>query len=250
MSIYNKSWFNTYIEKAGEKLELINAFAQKVKKLYEVKSILDLGSHDGTLLNKMLSHPSTNLALERVVGVDPADVSERFYQQIRSFSQVTQFYQTNAEQFLNQNMPAYDIILASQCLYWSEDLSNLISLIDRNSRAACVVLRGNRGIYEIQSHFKDIVGNKDEKYYTSKNIVTSLEKNNIPYQRQTFLSEIVMPEKRSEHWYFMLSFFLQTDIFKLSQSVQSRVEDFIDNLMTENRVINHQVEFFWLGEWQ
>lgn len=250
MSVYNKPWFNTYMNKAGEKEVLVHAFSQQVKKLKEVKHLLDLGSHDGTLLKNILHHAAPNSKLEKIVGVDPADVAKQFYQHVHPFALDTQFYQTTAEAIMQENMPVFDIILASQCLYWTKDLSRMITLINQRSRAACIVLRGNKGIYEIQSHFKELVGNKDEQFYTSTEVASNLEKNNISFTKQSHHTEIIMPEKHSEHWYFMLSFFLQTDIHQLSSDNLEKVASFIDNLTTHRGCIIHQVDFFWLGAWQ
>jgi hypothetical protein len=120
-------------------------------------------SDTGSLLTTILSKDSITTPIDKIIGIDPADTREEFLEQIRPFGVSTRFYQTSLDAFFQQKQSMFDVILASQCLYSSENLMSDLLSTHNHGRAACIVFRSDIGIYQIQLGLQQYLGNKKEK---------------------------------------------------------------------------------------
>ncbi|KTD62392.1 class I SAM-dependent methyltransferase [Legionella shakespearei] len=249
MSIYNHpSYFQTYLEHASEKKVLADMLPSRILRLSQFNNLLDVGCHTGDLLDKILSQETITTPLERIVGIDPANTRDEFLEKISHLSRSTRFIQMSLENYFKHHQQKFDVILASQCLYWSEDLANDLISINKHGRATCIVIRSDTGIYQIQHGLKRYLGNKQEKLYYSRHIETTLNRNNILFQKDVIESPIYMPQKGSQEWLSMLSFFLQNDHSNFSNEALNEINNFLDKLIMPNNIIKHEVVFYWLGE--
>jgi hypothetical protein len=240
--------FQTYHSNASEKQILVDTLSQKISMLDSCESLLDIGSHDGQLLKRVLSKNSIQSRIKKVIAVEPADVKTVFLNNIHPIVSNTTFFNQTIDSYFQKQIAPVDIILASQCLYWSKNLTNIIAKIANNSKASLIVLRGKKGIYTIQSNLRELIGNDDEMFYTSDVIKDSLNTNNITYANTQYETTIHMPHINTLAWYSMMSFFLQRDLNELSRVEINNASEFINEQMNEDKTaLEHHVDFFWLG---
>lgn len=249
MSMYNKrEFFNTYFANASEKSILVDLLDKRFNPSNHPLSILDLGCHDGALMKKIVSAYESRLPEKvMVTGVEPSMNAITTYKKTDfSKSVAVNVFPGTAEHYFAQNENYFDWVFASQCLYWSPDLPQMVKQISQAGDAGLIVLRGEQGIYEIQSHFKSYLGNPEEKFYTAMNIEQSLIKESITFEKETRKTSIHLPVKDSIEFKWLIAFLLQCDENELSKARLDEVQNWI--LARSPDEFTHEVCFFWLGK--
>lgn len=239
MSVYDSNLFANYLNKSDEKKALVKRLKERMQG--DNLKILDLGCHDGALTAWYLDEiEAKDIDL---IAVDPSKPAlEKFAERTWSKNVKTKLVNATAEEFLGQNTQHFDWIIASHCLYWSENLAIIIEQIAKKSDQAIVVLRGKRGIYQIQKKFKYLLGNSLEKLYTSDDIESVLGFK-VEFEHENILSNIEIDFDNSDQLQSLLCFFLQRDVGSLSRDEMAQVKDFVGGL---GQPIKHEVSFFWL----
>lgn len=250
MSMYDSSqFFKTYFANASEKALLIDLMRDRFNPPPNALSILDLGCHDGALIKKIL-HTSAHKLPPKVslTGVDPSPNAILEYGQ-NQFSMPIQkntVVGTAEYYFLIQPRHLYfDWVLASQCLYWSENLPLIVKNIAECADAGLIILRGNKGVYEIQSQFKAYIGNPKEQFYTASDVESALLTQNIPFEKQVKTTILHLPSQGSIEMKWLIAFFLQWSDQDMDQSKIQEVESWI--LAKSSVQLPHEVCYFWLG---
>lgn len=246
--MYDKSeFFKTYFSSASEKPILIDLLGKRLHPSSHAMNILDLGCHDGALMKKIVSTYADRLPDDVVItGVDPSVQAIGEYANTDfSIPVHVNTFSGTAEHYFEACFERFDWIFASQCLYWSPDLSQVIKQIDKAGDSSLIVIRGRTGIYEIQSQFKDYIGNNSEKFYTEKDVEAVLLSQKIPFQKESITTFIQLPPKDSIEFEWLILFFLQRDEQELNNEIFMEVQDWIISKSSER--IPHEVHFFWLG---
>lgn len=250
-AMYDKvEFFKSYFARASEKRLILEEFKKRFSNPSEaVVSVLDLGCHDGTLIGKLFDVVQEELKQGVVLtGVEPSSDA------IKSLSKKTfgpidvelKLHTLTAESYFDSvaDRTKYDWVLASQCLYWVQNLEDIVSKIITRGSKSLIVLRGHYGIFQIQSEFKKLLGNKNEKLYTADDIERALKTLNADFERQNFQTSIDIPNSSSLEFLWLVSFFLQTTEDRLSSGDLSRVKQYLNKL---GNPIRHDVSFFWVG---
>lgn len=242
-------FFKTYFSRASEKKLIAQAVAKRLNKVAHYAKILDLGCHNGSLLQNIISLQREKLPPDfSIVAVDPCQPAiDEFSTNdfVKNYS--TRTFNTTAECYLANNRECFDWIIASQCLYWSDDLAQIVKNIEAQSLASLIVLRGKKGIYEIQSQYKDLLGNKQEKLYTSIDIENALNAQQIIYQKESHSTNIELPPLDSTEFDWLIGFFLQHEDLTMPPATIRDVKNFIIDLAHNNK-IQHDIDLFWLGK--
>lgn len=248
-AMYDKvEFFKSYFSRATEKKILIQSLDVRLTQLNANARILDLGCNDGMLIKTIVQQYQNRITDKlTVVGVDPSEAAiEKFLvHNVTSNYSVNAFIGT-AEDYFEKHHYLFDWIFASQCLYWSPDLQYIINEIHSNSDSALIVLRDKKGIFEIQSYFKDVLGNKAEQMYSADDIEMALKAQNIPFNKEYHQTYIELPHQDEQEYDWLIAFFLQLDE-ELSPALGSKVKEFIAKNAKANR-LQHDVVFFWLGK--
>lgn len=249
-TMYDKvEFFKSYFSRATEKRILIQSLDVRLNQLETNASILDLGCNDGTLVRTIVQQYQNRIPDKlTLVGVDPsATAIEKFLAHDVASNYSVQAFNGTAEDYFASHSHFFDWIFASQCLYWSPDLQDIISAIHRNSDSALIVLRDKKGIFEIQSYFKDVLGNKAEHLYSADDIEMALKAQNIPFNKEYHQTYIELPHQDEQEYDWLIAFFLQLDDEELSPALGVKVKEFIAQKAKANR-LQHDVVFFWLGK--
>ncbi len=248
-TIYDhKQAFQKYLEKATEKKIFVGRFSEMFCFDSDLPaSFLDIGCHDGTLTIRLLDSIVGNLPKKsKVHCVDPSHEAIEVFRR-RKLSDHFQFifHELTAEDYLFKFSESADWIIASHCFYWSPDLEGVLNEVYKRSDHSVVVLRGKHGIYQIQSKYKNLVGNPLEQLYTADDIENALVKLNVSFEREDIVSTISVPKPDNPMLTVMIGFFLQRDPESITPEIESEVYSFISNLGTEMR---HDVSFFWIDK--
>lgn len=249
--MYDKmEFFNSYFGRASEKTIILEEFKKRFSNPSKSKvSVLDLGCHDGTLISKLFNVVQEELKQGVILtGVEPSSEAIKSFSK-RSFGPIDvelNLHTLTAESYLESvnDKINYDWVLASQCLYWTQNLESTISKIIKKGSKSLIVLRGHYGIYQIQSEFKNLLGNKNEKLYTSDDIDLVLKALKTDFERQDFQTSIEIPDSSSVEFIWLMSFFLQTTEDRFSSDDISRIKSYLNKL---GNPIRHDVSFFWVG---
>jgi SAM-dependent methyltransferase len=246
----SNEYFKAYFDKASEKALLIDLMQERFNPPKDELSILDLGCHDGALIKKIINTYTSRMPRKvAITGVEPSSQALLKYKKNQFNIPVqTNTFDGTAEHFFikKQKNDNYNWVIASQCLYWTLDLASVIQDIADCGDSALIVLRGKRGIYEIQSRFKDYIGNPNEQFYTAEDIELALIKLNIPFEKQIKTTFIELPRQGSQEMKWLIAFFLQQNHNQLSHGAWQEVESWLLSKGTEK--IAHNVCFFWLGK--
>ncbi|VEB38991.1 methyltransferases [Legionella sainthelensi] len=250
MSIYDsRELFKTYFANASEKSILIDLMRTRFSPALLPLNILDLGCHDGHLIKKIIDAYAWRMPSKvTLTGVDPSiDALLEYSKNKFTIPVHTNTYTGTAESyFLRHSGDEYfDWVIASQCLYWSLDLPYIVRNIARCGKSGLIVLRGHRGIYEIQSRFKAYIGNRNEQFYTAVDIESALLHLNIPFEKEIKTTFIQLPPQGSVEMKWLIAFFLQQDEKNISNNIVQEVESWI--LAKTSDKMAHDVSFFWLG---
>jgi len=247
-TMYDKTeFFKTYFQNAGEKDLIVTSLKNKFNQFSDTLSILDLGCHDGALINRILDCYQDDIrARVNLTGVDPSAVAiNEFMQNNYKKEWMIQGYACTAEAYFNDHADVYDWVLASQCLYWSTNLPEIVNRINKAGVSGLIVFRGKKGIYEVQSKFRKLLGNKAEKLYTADDIEAVLRLNNINYRREDHTTMIKLPDPASQEMRWLIAFFLQTEDCELADD---DFDEVINAINVSDNQMRHDVSLFWLGQ--
>ena len=248
--MYDKiEFFKSYFSRATEKKILVESIGARLNPLEDKAKILDLGCHDGTLIRTIITRYQHCISNKlNIVGVDPSQraLAEFSAHEFSKKYSITT-YKGTAEEFFSRHNEYFDWILASQSLYWSSDLRLILRQINQNSSSALIVLRGKKGIFEIQTQFKEYLGNKQEQLYSADDVERALVAEQIPYTKECHQTFIELPQQSAPEFNWLIAFFLQMDDANASPDLLSRVTDFIVQKSIAN-TLQHDVVFFWLGQ--
>lgn len=242
----HKQAFQTYLEKTTEK----NIFVQRFSEMFcldcnQPASLLDLGSHNGALTIRYLGCINSKLPEKSIVTcVDPSHEAMEVFQsqKLPDYLQFV-FVEATAEDFFSQSSETFDWIVASHCFYWSPSLDSVLAQVCSRGRKSVVVLRGKRGIYQVQSKYKHLVGNPKDQLYTADDVENTLVRLKATFNREDIVSTISIPKPGDPMLSVMIGFFLQTRPEHISPEIESEVYSFIASLGSEMR---HDVSFFWI----
>lgn len=238
--------FKSYFQNASEKQTIVDMLAHRFYPSAGCRKILDLGCHEGSLMQNIMQQYHDRLHQEiDLIGVDPAEAAVNIFAQRDYGAKIKpQKFAGSAESYFTNHATFHEWIIASQCLYWSHDLCAILNMIHASSHSSLIVLRGRRGIYEIQSSFQHLLGNQDEQLYVADDIEVALIRSRIPFQRENIHSQIALP-KDDICYQWLINFFLQTDENKMTIENYAEVRQFIATKL--NNPIHHDVSLFWLG---
>jgi hypothetical protein len=247
LSIYeNPNYFTTYSKNASEKIILAELFCARCELLHEPKTLLDVGTYDGALLARLFKYGSKLDSMEKVTGIDPVENEQAFLSHMAPFEWDAAFIQSDLASYLDKSVQHFDVIIASQCLYWSEYLAKELVAIVNRSQAACIVIRGKKGIYQIQQKFSHLLGNAKEKLYHSEHVDEILRASHIHYDKNVIPSHIHIPPYQSQAWQEMASFFIQNEFQALAKAEKAALNDYLLSLVHDDK-IEHEVHVYWTG---
>lgn len=241
-------FFSSYFARASEKQLLVDALGTRFGNFGHSLSLLDLGSHDGGLLHRICERYQDRFpANTSITAVDPspAAVSELLKRKFGATIQLNG-HVASAESWFARQQIHYDWIIASQCLYWSDNLPDIVSKIYHYSNSALIVLRGKKGIYQIQSRFRQYLGNKQEQLYTAEDIELALRSQQIPYERVNHCTDIELPDSSDPAFNWLIGFILQIDDLDEDAGFLKEVRDYI-LMLSRNGKLEHEVAHFWLA---
>jgi|SRR5579871_315608 len=244
--MYDKAqFFLAYFARATEKELVVRSLTDRFMGFKDSVSILDLGCHDGSLLERILNTYQSRLpARVDIVGVDPSETAlGAFRQKMANNGHQVDTFIGCAEEYFKDSARHHDWILASQCLYWSADLSAVLKDIHERGDASLVVLRGKKGIFEIQSRFRSLIGDQEERLYSSSDIEDALYSLNIPFAKEDHATEIHVPKSFGQESKWINAFFLEVSDDALSDENHSEIAHFIAGLGSPMR---HDITLFWL----
>lgn len=244
--MYDKlNFFKLYFENASEKTILLELLDKRFIELPDPLVILDLGCHDGALMQRILDRYQDRLPKKvNLIGVDPVETAvEAFMSREFGPNVVKQGFIGSAETYLETFQQHHHWIFASQCLYWSENLPDTLMKMRMKSDFSLVVLRGKRGIYEIQSKFKKLLGNKNERLYSADDIEEALLSLSIPFEREDKKTIIFFPDANSLNFKWLILFFLQTS--QMSRANYNKIKDYL--LQSHGESMEHDVSYFWFN---
>ncbi|MBL7480194.1 class I SAM-dependent methyltransferase [Legionella bononiensis] len=248
--MYDKiEFFKSYFSRATEKKILVESIGTRLNLLEDKAKILDLGCHDGSLIRTIITRYQHCISNKlNIVGVDPSQRAlAEFSAHECSKKYSIKTYKGTAEEYFSRHNEYFDWILASQSLYWSPDLELIIRQIYQNSDSALIVLRGKKGIFEIQTQFKEYLGNKQEQLYSADDVERALVAEQIPYTKECHQTFIELPQQNTLEFNWLIAFFLQLEDADTPSDLISRVKDYIEQQSTANS-LQHDVVFFWLGQ--
>lgn len=237
MSIYDTDVFKAYLAAATEKHIFVERFAERYKR-QPGTHLLDLGCHNGELTLQVLEACP---GITQVTAVDPsASAILEFAARKRPAHVGFHFIQSTAEEFLDLDRGSYDWAIASHSLYWSSDLVKVLIGLQCITSKIALVMRGSRGIYQVQEQFKEWIGNPNEELYFAYALESIILHCCLNYVRENIVSEITLPatfEERS----VLLKFFLQNE--NLTAQQLQTVDKYVLGL---GNPMLHDVSFFWL----
>ncbi len=246
-SIYDRrEFFSTYFSKSTEKALFVSEFAKRFRPpSKDSLKILDLGTHDGLLLTKLLSQVKDKLPAQvDVVANDPSGPAiDDFRKRALPSGINLKLSVETAEEFFDRDADRFDWIIASHCLYWSPRLVELTKLICERSEAAVIILRGRKGIYELRSRFRHLLGNKLEQLYTADDVEAALKDLQVSFSRDEHQTHIDIPDEDSVEFLWLLSFLLDSNVDTLSKSDLEEIKAFLRPFKGRFR---HDVSFFWI----
>jgi Methyltransferase domain len=236
--------FQTYFERAPEKTWVVESFSNRLHFSSNKAMILDAGCHDGKLMQRIVRQYYDILPEHTtIIGVDPCEAAIAKFNKIDFGSKVTaRGYAMSIEQFLNKNDTRFDWIIASQSLYWTQDLKKIIRQIADASANALIVLRGKTGIFQIQKTFPELIGNKQEQLYNAEHINDALLQLQINFKREDKATYIPLPDIDSAAYTHLLNFFMQTGSGQLLSEDIRRINEFISATFQDK--IRHDVTQF------
>ena len=241
-------FFNAYFRNASEKQLFLDSFTRRAKdKINSELSILDLGSHDGSLVLRVLEsvNASKNVGIN-LTAVDPSSAAlENFSKKNIPKNVSLNCYPATAEEYLSKCNRQFDWVIASHCLYWTENLGEVLRRITSCSNSGVIVLRGHKGIHEIQSKFRQLLGNEKERLYQADDIESELYLIKVPFEREDITSHIEIPDLDSREFRWMASFFLQSDETAL---VENNYKDIFRFVTQRGTKFQHDISFFWFGK--
>ncbi len=242
--------FKTYFANASEKSILIDLMRTRFSPFSHQLNILDLGCHDGNLIKKIIDAYASRMPSKvTITGVDPSINALLEYSKNKFTIPVhTNTFAGTAESYFLRHLgdEHFDWVIASQCLYWSLDLPYVVRNIAECGASGLIVLRGHRGIYEIQSCFKAYIGNKNEQFYTAADVESALLHLNIPFEKEIKTTFIQLPQQGSMEMKWLIAFFLQQNEKDINNDIWQEVESWI--LAKTSEKMAHDVSFFWLGK--
>jgi hypothetical protein len=241
-----KEFFSAYFSRASEKSTLVDSFKFHFgKPIKDSIRILDLGCHDGTLILRMLDAVKDKLpGSVHLTGVDPSEAALNEFKAKKLMTGVTaEFFNETTEKFLVRGSKKFDWVVASHCLYWSDNLRLVLRQTLDLGDSIVIVMRRPRGIYQIQKYFKRLLGNPNEKFYTSQDVDETLTEMKIKFTREDHRTKIDLPDPTSEEFKWLISFFLQTTDDRLKPHQFQEVTKFMKTLGSP---MQHDVSFFWI----
>lgn len=248
--MYNKiEFFQSYFARASEKKLVVDSLAPRLNQISDDFHMLDLGCHDGALIKSIFEqYQSATSPSIKITAVDPSEtaIAELANSEFASRYHVSTYAGT-AESYFDNHHTHFDWILASQCLYWSKNLSHIIRQIHQASDSALIVLRGKKGIYDIQHRFKSHLGNAQEQLYTAEDIEKTLIALDIAYKRVNHTTHITLPEPDTEAFNWLTGFFLQNENIEDDVDALTEIKKYILQ-HTIHGSLEHEVAFFWLGK--
>lgn len=247
--MYEKvNFFRSYFSIATEKKIVLAEFVKRFSNPSESRvSVLDLGCHDGMLINKLLNEVCSSLKKGvSITAVDPSfsAIQEFSKRSFKEYGAKLSLHNLSAEDYFEKHKSTkqFDWVIASHCLYWSKDLQKTVKDIVESGKKGLIVLRGSYGIYQIQKQFKHLIGNPDEQLYEADNIEDCLIALSAKHNRQDFQTSIEMPSYNQKEFIWLLSFFLQTTEEKLDPESISKIAKYLVKL---GNPLRHDVSFFW-----
>ncbi|ETW99683.1 MAG: hypothetical protein ETSY1_14055, partial [Candidatus Entotheonella factor] len=144
-------FFNTFLSNTTEKKLFIESFAKKFH-FERKRNFLDLGCNEGVLTLKLMNQIQPCLAPDSfLVGVDPcANAIDAFSKKELPDNLSARFHAETAEAFLEKNTQTFDWVIASHCLYWSDDLKRSVDMILNSARSGVIVMRGAYGVSQLR----------------------------------------------------------------------------------------------------
>jgi ubiquinone/menaquinone biosynthesis C-methylase UbiE len=250
-SIYDQqSIFKSYLERTNEKDIFVAKFAERFSlPRSSPANLLDLGCHDGTLTMRLLDAVSESLPEHSVVTC--AEPSERALRVFENRPLPAKyrflFFNETAESYFRRSTNMFDWIIASHCLYWSRSLEGVLTELCKKAEQSVVVLRGRRGIHQIQSKFKEWVGSPDEQLYTADRVESALDHLGVSFVREDIASTTIIPERDDPTLTLLFAFFLQRAAESFDSEMIDEVYQFTKQ-MGDN--LTHDVSFFWIRQGQ
>jgi len=237
-------YFNTYLKQTTEKRIFIERMRERLRR-GRLRSLLDLGCHDGAVTIEYLNDIMSGGRSVEVVCVDPSAASiESFKKKALGEHISFVFHVQTAEEFLRLNTARFDWIVCSHSLYWSRDLKGTLEKMLSVCDNLVIVLRDRDGLYEVQTEFKHLVGNRDEQFYNADDIEKCLTALGESFEREDIVSEIMLPNVETPAFADLASFILQTSATRLTKTDIAAVHEFMSS---RGVPFPHHVSFFWMG---
>jgi ubiquinone/menaquinone biosynthesis C-methylase UbiE len=236
--------FRAYMERATEKQRFVERFRDEFPGEARPMRIVDFGSHDGTLTLRLLEAAQDRIPRSsEIICVDPSHPAlKRFESKPLPDRFVFHFYPETIENFLLRSWDRFDYAIVSHSLYWSKDLKGVLKKIAAVSRRSVVVLREAKGNFQIQSTFRQFLGNPEEQLYTAADVEAALGEFGLRFKMETVESLIAIPERSDPAFETLASFFLQT-----TGPVPAAALNGIEALVKPWKgQFPHHVRFFWI----
>lgn len=242
------SCFYSYFSRAPEKQIFVEALSKRVH-CQKLRKILDIGCYDGKLMQMFLDKSQEKISPKlHITGIDPCANAIKLYME-NSFAKKysVNVHHGTIENYFSTYNQHFDLIIASQCLYWSTDIVSIIKRIETHSRSAVIVMRGKVGIFDIQSRFRKMIKNNNDMLYIDSDIENILHTNKIEFQKEIHSTYIDLQGLQEDSLNLLIAFFLHLNYEDVPRDLLDNARAFINKKLIDGKM-RHDVTFFWLGE--
>jgi Methyltransferase domain len=238
---------SSFVDSCDEKQTFVRLLSDRTHSLplkKEDSRILDIGSNDGQFVGMYLSALDSSGFRGSATCVEPSLASlNRFRWDLipKGFSAAT--HHGRAEKFFAEsNFEPWDLIIASHSLYWVDDIYGLIKTMIDQTKSLCIIVRGERGTFDVQSKFHKELGEPEERLYHAKTIRDILQKIGSVFHEDQFAATVAVPALHSPQWSAFAGFLLQRDPSSIDSNLSRDVWDLLatrSNFIEDNSV-------FWI----
>lgn len=241
----DRTFFGQYLDSTSEK----DYFAVRLAEAADPRSvhqILDLGSFDGSLTEKVVRQfQKRGFELAEVMAVEPALAPlESFRDRVTSefFGLTWNFENTTMENYLLKPNGSHDLAIASHSLYWMGSDGAPVRAITWAAPKFAIVIRDTGVLHQLESKFRPMMTEKKKVFISTAEIETSLQEGEVDYSIQHFEASMAVPPADTPAFKSLVGFLLDLQLNEIDESLLARVFEELN--VTDGRAV-YGVDIVW-----